>query len=233
MLACLMVMAVFAQDNSYWAVYHFEVKPGHESEVVSAMDRFFASETGKQLPPANLGARLFGSSKDKFTHDIVFYSTDKSVLGKMYSGMLTTSKDMMLLDATFNRSIKGVASYLGKSLITGTPNPAHVVSTIFEMSISDPTTYAAAFTTFRNAILAKSGGKMSMDLHQFLSGNEPGATHVVVVSTASVSDMLDMTDLIYSSSDFATYAAKVKDIRKVLRTFTMVTAKMYNMPEGM
>ncbi len=159
-----------------------------------------------------------------------------------------------LLDVTDSTMVKGVsadeegkfniptvppslyfikASYLGKSLITGTPNPAHVVSTIFEMSISDPTTYAAAFTTFRNAILAKSGGKMSMDLHQFLSGNEPGATHVVVVSTASVSDMLDMTDLIYSSSDFATYAAKVKDIRKVLRTFTMVTAKMYNMPEGM
>ena len=36
----LFSVLVFAQTN-YWSVYHFEVKPGQESDVMSAFDRFF------------------------------------------------------------------------------------------------------------------------------------------------------------------------------------------------
>ena len=232
-LALFLVVGLFAQGSFYWAAYHFEVKPGHENDVVSAFDRFFDSETGKKLPAAGLDAAIFGSSKDDFTHTLVFFSQDKADIGGIYSGFLQQSPHMWALSNTLDNAIKGTASYLGKSLINGPPNPSFMFSNIYEMSVKDPAAYAPAFSKFRDGVLAMTGGKVSLDLHQFLSGNEPDATHVVVMSAASVTDILDALDMVFGSQEFADYNAKVKDNRTLLRVFTTVNAKQYNFPDGM
>ena len=230
-IALLFVCAGFAQ-TMYWAVYHFEVKPGYETEVGNAFDRFFASETGKKLPYAAFGANMFSSSKDRWTHEILFASPNKEDFGKMYSGMLQQSIDYALLSQSLDVSMNGVASYLGKSIISE-PIPGNNYSMVYELSVSDPATYAAAFTEMREAVLKKTDGKMGLDLHQFISGNEKDATHVAVATASSFEKLLDYTDTIFSSAEFAAFAKKVKDIRKRLRTFTTWTVKEYNVPDGM
>ena len=225
-----LTVSVFAQTNFYWTAYHFEVKPGQEDDVINAFDRFFESETGKAMPYASLNGAMFTNSGDKHSHALIFSSADKEDFNKMYSGMLQQSVDFALLGLTMEQSIKGVASYLGKSLIAE-PVPGNNYSTIYELAVSDPAAYAKAFTTFRNAIRAKTNGKLGLDLHQFVSGNEKGATHVVVANAASFGELLDFTDMIFSSTEYATFAAAVKDIRTILRVFTEFRAKEYNLPD--
>ncbi len=230
-LALLFASIGIAQDM-YWAVYHFEVKPGHDAEVSAAFDKFFTSETGKKMPYAALSSNMFSSSSDKWTHEILFATPSTEQFGQMYSGMLQQSLDYALLSQSMDKSIKGVASYLGKMLI-GEPIPGNNYATVYELSVSDPATYAAAFTKMRDGLMAKTGGKMGLDLHQFISGNEVGATHVAVATAPSFKDLLDFTDTVFSSEEFATFAKEVKDIRKVMRVFTTFTIKEWNIPEGM
>ncbi len=231
-VAFVLTAVLAGAQTMYWSVYHFEVKPGHDQEVVNAFDRFFESETGKALPYAALGSAMFSSSKDSWTHQVIFASPDRAQFGKMYSGMLQQSTDFALFGSTLDRSIKSGASYLGKSVlgedVTGNP-----YSTIYELSVSDPATYVAAFSDLRDAIIAESDGKMGVVLHQFVSGNEHGATHVAVVSAPTFEAMLEYTDSVFSGDAFATFAGKVKNIRKRLRTFTTYRMKEYNLPDGM
>jgi len=226
LIVMLFALTAFAQTN-YWSVYDFEVKPGHEGEIIRAFDQFFESETGKSLPPAALSAAMFTNSETKFSHRLVFSSSDKEAFGKMYSGMLQQSKDMAILGMTMDKAIKPIGSYLGKALISS-PTPDNSYRTIYQLSVSDPTTYAAAFTKMRTALIAKSGGKLGLDLHQIISGNEPGSTHAVVASAASMVELLDFTDMVFSSAEFKEFAGKVKDIRKVQSIYTTYRAKKYN-----
>jgi hypothetical protein len=226
----LLCSGMIISQTTYWSVYDFEVKPGQEDDVVTAFDRFFATETGKSLPSSALSASMFTNSETKFSHRLVFWSQDKKEFGKMYSGMLQQSTDMALLGMTLDQSIKPVASYLGKSLISE-PVPGNNYRTLYELSVSDPATYAAAFSEMRTALIKKSGGRLGLDLHQFISGAEPGATHVVVTTAASMEELLEFTDMVFASAEFKKFAAKVKDIRKVQNIVTTFRAKMYNVEE--
>ena len=228
-LILLLTVSLYAQTN-FWTVYHFEVKPGQEDDVVNAFDRFFNSETGKAMPYASISASMFTNSTDKHTHSVVFASSGTDEFNKMYSGELQQSVDFALMSQTMDRSIKGVASYLGKSLISE-PVPGNDYSTVYELAVSDPATYAEAFATMRTALRAKTDGKMGLDLHQFLSGNEKGATHAVVANASSFGELLEYTDMVFASPEFATFASKVKDIRKILRIFTTFRMKEYNLPD--
>ncbi len=230
-LSILLMSSGFSQ-TIYWSVYHFEVKPGDDAAVVAAFDKFFNSETGKKLPYVALSSNMFSSSKDKWSHELLFATPSTEEFGKMYSGMLQESLDFALLGHSMDRSITGVASYLGKSVITE-PRPGNNYATVYELSVSDPAKYAAAFTKMRDGLMPRSGGKMGLDLHQFISGNEVGATHVAVATAPSFKELLDFTDLVFSSEEFKTFSEEVKDIRKVLRVFTTYTMKEYNVPEGM
>ena len=182
------------------------------------------------MPYASVSGTLFASSSDKHTHSVVFATPDTEVFNKMYSGMLQQSTDMALLGQTLDRTIKPVASYLGRSLIAE-PVEGNNYSTVYELAVSDPAAYAEAFATMRTALRAKTDGKMGLDLHQFLSGNEKGATHAVVANAASFGELLEYTDLVFGSPEFATFAAKVKDIRKILRIFSTVRMVEYNLPD--
>ena len=230
LLALLFTIAGYAQ-TIYWTVYHFEVKPGFENEIAGSFDRFFESETGKDMPYAAFGANMFSSSKDRWTHEVVFASPNKEDFGKMYSGMLQQSADFSVMIQSMDRGTDGVASYLGKSIISE-PNPEEKYSTIYELSVSDPAAYVAAFSEMRTALKAKIPN-LGLHLHQFISGNEKDATHVVVASAATFDELLGFTDTVFASDEFATFAGKVKDIRKILRVFTTITLKEYNVPEGM
>ena len=231
-LALLFVASVGFSQTMYWSVYHFEVKPGQDAAVADAFDRFFSSETGEKLPYAAFGSNMFSSSKDKWTHELLFASQSKEDFSKMYSGMLQQSVDFALLGQSMDKSIHSVASYLGKSLI-GEPIPGNNYSTVYELSVTDPASYAAAFKEMRAGLMAKTGGKMGLDLHQFISGNEVGATHVAVATAPSFEELLDFTDIVFSSEEYATFAKKVNENRKILRVFTTFTMKEYNLPEGM
>ena len=226
-MIALLVASMAISQNPHWVVYDFEVQPNHESAVVSSFDRFFATETGKMLPSASLSATMFANSKTKFTHRIVFWSDDGNELGKLYSSEMQQSKDAALLFMNLNSMIKPVASYLGKALIWG-PSEDKSYSTAYILSVSDPATYAAAFTEMRTALLEASAGKLSLDLHQIISGNEPGATHAVVASAASFPELLEMTDMVFSSDAYKKFATTVKDIREITNIFSLYRAKMYN-----
>ena len=121
---------------------------------------------------------------------------------------------------------------MGKQLV-GEPISGNNYSTIYELSVEDPSSYAAAFSKMREGLMAKTGGKMGLDLHQFISGNEPEATHVAVATAPTFKDLLEFTDIVFSSDEYMTFAKEVKGNRTILRVFSTLTLKEYNLPEGM
>ncbi len=229
-LTLLSLLSVIGFTQSmYWTVYHFEIKAGAEMEMTNAFDRFFNSETGKTLPYASLSANMFSSSEDKWTHSLVFATPDKDVFGEMYSGSLQQSADFALLGSTMDKSINPVASYLGKSLVADS-KPENIYATVYELSVADPAAYASSFSKFREVAIKMTDGVMGMNFHQFYSGNEKDATHAVVVSAPSFSELLAFSDQVFASEGYASFRKDVKDIRKILRVFTTVQLKEYNVP---
>lgn len=230
-IVVLLSQTCFAQ-SFYWTVYHFDVKSGDEDAVVAAFDKFFNSETGKTLPYASLSANLFGNSSSKWSHELLFATDSKEAFGKMYTGQFQQSDDFSLLEGTLDQSMTSSASYLGKSVIAGS-TPENRYSTVYELSVSDPASYAAAFTKFKEAIIAKVGPKMGLDLHQFMSGAETGATHAVVASAPTFEDLLDFTDATFSSDAYKTFSEEVKNKREILRIFSNIRLLEWNAPDGM
>jgi hypothetical protein len=213
-------------QNLYWAVYDFEVNPDDQTAVINSFNQFFGSETGKMMPSASLSGTMFANSETTFTHRVAFWSADANELGKLYSPNMQNDTDAQLLFSNINKHIKPVASYLGKGLIVE-PNE-HQYSTTFVLNVKDPAAYAAAFTEMRTSVMAASGGRLGLDLHQIISGNEPGTTHAVVASAPSFPELLELTDMVFASDAFKTFAAKVKDIREVTNTFSLFRALMFN-----
>ncbi len=226
-----LVTSLVAQ-STYWTVYHFQVKPGQEDDVMAAMTKFFSSDVGKTLPPANFEASMFSSSKDKWTHQVVFFSEDANAFGEMYSGQLQSKLEFQMFGATMDQATVGVASYLGKSIL-GEPVAGNRYTTVYELSVSDPGAYLTAFTDLRDAIIEMSDGKLGVQLHSFISGNEMGATHVATISAPDMASMLKYTDIAFSSDAMATFNGKVQSIRKRLRTFSTVNITTFNPPGGM
>ncbi len=229
LLALCIAYAGFSQ-TMYWAVYNMKVNNGAEAKVLSAIDKYMMSETGKSMPTTAVNAKLFGSSEQEFTHQVIFSTLDKAVLGKLYSGMLQQKADFQLLGATLDEGTTGVGSYLGKSIDMTAASLGNYNMAV-SLSISDPATYAAAYKTFAAAIKTKWGGKVGIALHRVLSGNEEHVTHVVVADAPDFVTLLDFSDQLYGSSFFADFNMKVKDIRSPISNFSTVTLKRYNMPE--
>lgn len=230
--ALALVMAQVCTAQMYWTVYQFETKPGQSDDVAAAFEKFFTSETGKKMPYVSLSENLFSSSTDKFSHTLLFATDSKAAFGEMYSGHLNSSADFNLLGMTLDVSINPVASYLGRSMVMG-PDTDNPYSTVYELSITDAEAYAAAFSKFRTAILAETGDEMGLDLHTFLSGAEQGATHVAVASAPNFKDLLDFTEITFSSQAYKDFNEAVKDIREIRRVWTSVRTHEWNEPDGM
>lgn len=224
-IALFFTSLIYGQ-SPYWVVYDFEVHPDEQSSVITSFNQFFGSETGKMMPSASLSGTMFANSETTFTHRVAFWSVDANELGKLYGPNMQSSTDAQLLFSNLNKHIKPVASYLGKALIFE-PNQ-NQYSTAYVLSVNDPAAYAAAFAEMRTSVIAASGGRLGLDLHQILSGNEPGTTHAVVASAPSFPELLELTDMVFASDAFKTFAGKVKDIREVTNTFSLFQALMFN-----
>jgi hypothetical protein len=214
----------------YWTAYNLKVNGGDQAQVVAAIDKFMASETGKAMPTASLVSKLFSSSEQEYTHQIVFGTTDKAAFGKMYSGILNQSTDFQLLGAALSNTSHNVGSYLGKSLDASAGSNGNY-TTYVSLGVSDPATYLAEFKKLAAAVKSNWGGKVGMALHQFLSGNEAGVSHIVVVDAPDFETLLDFSDKIYSSAYFNDFNMKVKGIRSTVSNSSNVIVKRYNVPQ--
>ena len=231
----LLLVAAFSftflsAQNIYWTVYTMNVDGGQEANFMNTMDRFFESEVGKTMPTAIVRGMMFQNSKSDVSHQVIFSTTDKSQFGKMYSGKLNSHAEFRLLSSKLNQMSESVASYLGKSIIF-TSRPDNVFTINIELDVSNPSEYAAGFQTLSDEVEKMWEGKVGMDLHQVLSGNEPNVTHVAVISAPDFETLLDFSDKIYTSPAFAKFAASVGNLRELISNRTTLVLKRYNVPE--
>lgn len=230
MILFLFVLGIGFGQTNYWTVYNMKIKSGQETKVLASLDDFFNSDVGKSLPTAVINATMFSNSTEDYTHQVIFASPDKATFGKMYSGALNQNKDFQLLTNILDRNTESRGSYLGKS-IDATPNTNAIFSTVIGISVSDPVTYLSEWRKLKSAVTTMWGGNVTFDFHQMLSGNEPGWTHVVVVSAPDFETLLDISDRIYSTPEFMTFAKNVSGIRKMMSNNTTVQLKTYNAPQ--
>lgn len=229
LIALFITSAAFTQ-TVFWTAYNIKVNNGDDAKVFNAIDKFMESETGKTIPSATFSSKLFSSSEQEYTHQLVFGTTDKAAFGKMYSGILNLSTDFQLLGTQLDPSSHNVGSYLGKSLDNSDGASGNYTSYI-SLGVSDPATYLAEFKKFSAAVKANWSGKVGISLHQFLSGNEVGVSHIAVVDAVDFETLLDFTDKIYSTSYFLDFNNKVKGIRAVVSNSSNVVVKRYNVPQ--
>jgi hypothetical protein len=225
----LFAISTYSQ-TTYWTAYNVEVAPGAEANVANAIDKYMNSEVGKTMPAMYFRASIFANSETKYTHQFVFLTQDKSVLGKMYSGILQQTNEFQLLGSVMGPNTSHAGSYLGKSLYS-IGNVGGRYTTIVSMGVSDPGTYLAAFKKMTVAINAQFGDDISASLHQVLSGNEEGVSHLAVVSAPSFDMLLDFWDKFYATNAFMEFNKVATNVRKVVANTSVITLKEYNMPK--
>ena len=228
LVLCLLFATVTIGQSNFWSVYNFKVDAGDEAKVLSALDDFFTSNTGKALPPATINGLMFGNSDQDFTHQVIFFAPINADFTNMYSGYLASEESFILLTSILDRYSSSAGSYLGKALDIS-PNPNARYSQQIMLSISDPATYLKEFKIFKAGV-AKQWPQVTLDLHQFLSGGESGVSHVAVIHAPSFEMMMDFADKIYTTPGFQNFASKVSGIRKLVNNNSMVTIKNYNQP---
>lgn len=207
-----------------------DVQGGHSGDIASAIDTYMKTPDGKRMPQMAMSEIIFASSEEKASHRVAFFSPDKTLFQKMYSGEMQQKADFQLMTTTLDAYSANVGAYYGKSLYY-TQGESDNYEVVLELSVSDPAAYLAAFKPFADAIHAKWGGKVGIALHQFLSGQEPGVSHVVVINTPDFATYMTVFDEVNISDFYKTFYNKVKDMRKLVSNSSSVTFARYNTPE--
>jgi hypothetical protein len=91
----------------------------------------------------------------------------------------------------------------------------HAAGAAFNLTISDPARYAAAFEK-----LVKSYGAKGMTRLMAVRAGGEGVTHIILVTAPTMAELNTYLDGLYASDAFRTFTAEVGDIRK-LQTVNM------------
>ena len=175
---------------------------------IAAMDRLFSSGVMQGQKATLWVAEFDGSSPGNRTlvieHDDY---ADFQSRGERVGG----SRDWL----DFQQAVEGTSKVTSSRLavqraIIGSGWENHGALVAFSMSVSDPSTYLAAF----NELIRSSENPGSARLMEMRFGGE-GVTHVALISAADFTTMNEYLDDLLTSDAYRRFIGKVGDIRKI------------------
>ena len=231
------VMLAFTIFTSHaqtsWINWEFNVPLQKQEAFVEALNTFFTSETGKELPTAYLTEQTLGNNE--VTHHVSVLSEDPDAIGKMLDpSNWQMNKDYQNMGQTMTElGTLPLRSFTGMPVVMSSQKENG-----FQMiySLNVPFDQIMTITeAFQN--LAKNSQKMfdelsmEMSMHQHIAGDDRGVNHYVMETHKSYADYLRAQQKLMQSPQFAKMfevmgKGKVQNPNTIARTVLM----MWNVP---
>ncbi len=192
----------YAQPS--WINYEFNVPPQKQESFVNALNKFFASETGKNLPMAFLTEQTLGNQE--VTHHVSFVSDDVDLMGKMLDPANWQNGDYQEMGQTMTElGTLPLRSFTGMHIVQSAQT-SNGFQVIYAMNVPfDKQMFLAE--SFQNTVKEMQPllDKLSMELalSQHIAGDDRGVTHYAVESHKSYADFLRAQGVLMQSPEFA------------------------------
>ncbi len=189
--------SLFGQTSG--RVYNFNVKPGHDKEVLKLFNEFNMDSPWKEGSGIMLQAVSF---KNHVTHRILVWGNPEN-MGRVNPKTNTewdAYRDRMSLHRT--RSIDN--AMITSHGFTEGDIKANPTAKIFDLHVSNPTKFKAAFDKLikeSKSIL----GNRRIGLIRYDAGGTPGATHGIVVYGKNMNDLVILERKFRASKAFPEY----------------------------
>ena len=211
-----LTLATFATAVVFWGgmakagpievVYGLEVSDA--GALVSALDTLFQADAMKGNQ-ATLWTAVFAGTRPS-TH--VVTATFDSYQAMDEAGTRRVNSDAW---RQYMKATNGIAERRASLLLSqvgswGDGGSQHAAGAAFNMSVSDPARYAAAF----DKMVKSYGAKGMMRLMAVRAGGE-GVTHIILVTAPTMAELNTYLDGLFASDAYKTFAGEVGDIRKI------------------
>jgi len=218
----LIATFLFLSNNAfsqYVAFYKF--KTDQPEMVVSILQEMINSDWGKQINgTCNLFQVLFAGNDDS-THIVNFdFMTEKDLNSFLISA--SGSKMTQLLQSKMRSVTDLKSTYVGTPIwYEGDWSPDQVFM-IYDLDVSDPSTYVKEFTSMSNKLKKKQKIVGSYGVGMPILGQSEDFSHFIWMGAPSVEASLKQTKKIYADPLFAEFNRNVSSIRKIKGTWMMV-----------
>ena len=227
----MVLMGVFFSFQTYSQQIYWQcsnVIIDNPSAFLSVWDDFMESDLGKSFSPNAIFQFDHSSSEFAATHQVCWFSDDASQLQANFQKFMNAK--MMNTAApweTWNESVEVEATVLGQSLIADPAGFDLQFSVVYLVKVEDPASYGAEFTKMKKAF-DNSGNEGVLELHEVLSGGEPGVTHEVIVRSPNMASWIEGRNQFIATKDFQNFIANTRPYSEVLHVVSGSPVKFYN-----
>jgi hypothetical protein len=233
-----LLLALFAtfttQAQTSWINWEFNVPPQKQEVFVSALNTFFNSKTGKELPVAYLTEQTLGNNE--VTHHLSVSGDDVNLIGEMLDpSRWQNNKDYQVLgQAMTELGTLPLRSFTGMPLIESKPK-GNGFQIIYALNV--PFNKIMPFIgTYQNLVSAMQpllddvSGEMALSQH--IAGDDRGVNHYVVESYKSYADFMKAQNTLMQSPEYGKMfefmgQSNVQNPFTIARTMLM----MWNVPK--
>jgi hypothetical protein len=215
-----------SEGGPYYAFYHLQVT--NPAAVVGAMDKFWASECGKQYPAdvALLEEGFNGSNPA--THFIIntFQSSaDQEKAGEIMRSCPAALEFLQTLNAS---GAQATTQYMGVAPIDKNDWTQDSVFSNFQIIVEpqNQETYAAAYASMMEKV-AKDVDLRSYGLGAVYFGRDQ-FTHWVWTGASSIQELTSISEQLLAHKAFAEFNQEVGSMRTVVNTAQNIVLKGYN-----
>jgi hypothetical protein len=213
-----------ADGGPFYAFYHLNVT--NPAGVVEAMDKFWASDCGKQYPAdVALSQELFNGGYAS-THFII--NTFQSIEDQSKAAEIMRScPDSAVFLQALSASAQPVIEYLGPAPVDENDWGQDSAFSKFDIIVEpqDQAAYAAAYVKMMNAV-GKDIDLRSYGLGAVFFGRDK-FTHWVWTGGRTQAELAAISQQMLSHPAFAAFNAEVADMRTVVNTSQIQTLKVY------
>tara|TARA_B110000037_G_scaffold55763_1_gene68185 strand:+ start:56 stop:775 length:720 start_codon:yes stop_codon:yes gene_type:complete len=226
LLSALLSLGVFAEGEGKHEMHAFYfLNVTNPAVVVGAMDKFAASDCGKQLP-ADVGLmneRINGSAAS--THFIIVSYEKMADFRKADALMQSCPEGATMLQEIGSGSDPVTQFAVIPAIEVGDWGKDSVFMK-YDMSVSDEAAYGAAWTELMDANVADGTVTSSYGLNRIFLGNND-ASHFVYIGATDFETLTANQATLTSSRAFTKFSRKVGKLRKVLNTSLIVPVKAW------
>ena len=227
--AVLFSVSVFANDHEdngpYYAFYHMQV--ANPAALVESMDRFWASDCGKQYPAdVALSQEVFNGGYSS-THFIINTFQNSADQAKAAELMRTCASGIQFLQELAAAGTVPTTQYMGPAAVDENDWTQDAVFSKFDIIVKpqDQAAYAAAYAKMMKAA-AKDIDLRSYGLGTIYFGRD-NFTHWVWTGARTIPELNAISEQLLAHPAFATFNEEVGEMRTVVNTSQIQILKGY------
>ena len=197
-------------------VYSLEV---HDPKAfIASMTKYWNSETGQKNPGYAIVRQIVSGGESSASHTVAVVYPSYAAWDKS-NAINANSEQLAIFAAETRESVSFVSSsifeFTGVAVGNGEVETGSAITMVYQLSVSDPETYATALKRFYKAAPSEN----LSGLFQIRGAGESDVTHVLSISANSMADLMGNLKKDQTGSAFESFIDAISSTRSVVGTF--------------